>query len=183
MKGINREANQVVGNLWLVLKSVINLHSEKGRLQIKFNGSINEIELHLNYLQQNKLSVLVKEIITAALRSAEITELLIQIMFVDTTCYFSVKDNGLYLSKEWIVSDNGYVKMNMLVKDLQGNFNVHRGSEGMLIQVSFPLHASTKPFSHSYSLFDSQSQEHFDQSTSTHKMVYNKIVQRLKSIV
>lgn len=138
MHNLNTGIDEAVGNLNPFLTNIFQDLSRNNNVDIKFNYNKEEVESKLSLVQQNQLTLMLKEATSNILKHADASRIEVNISFENTVCRFSILDNGRGFSKK----SNGGIGMSSMqqrIRRIKGNIYIDSSSAGTRLSGDFPL--------------------------------------------
>jgi len=139
MHKLSQGIDEVVGNLAPFLQHISQDFAQKNGFDIRLKYDKAEVESKLSPIQQNQLTLMLKEATSNILKHASATKIEISISFDSANCLFSISDNGRGIGKGILEKGLGMESMELRIRRIKGRTVMHSSSLGTVIEGSFPL--------------------------------------------
>lgn len=139
MHNLHTGIEEAVGNLNPFLQNIFQDLSRKNNIDIKLKYDKEEIESKLSLIQQNQLTLMLKEAVSNILKHSGAGKIEIDISFENQICRFYVSDNGKGFTRKPHDRGLGMESIQLRIKRIKGQVAIKSSSSGTRLSGSFPL--------------------------------------------
>lgn len=139
MHNLNSGINDAVGKLSPFLQSISSHFGKKFGVDLRLKYDSDEIEARLSALQQNQLTLILKEATTNILKHSGASVIEVAIYFEQENCHFSISDNGCGFEQKNIPRGLGLESMKVRMQRMNGKLLMSSSVSGTRITGWFPI--------------------------------------------